>query len=42
VALLEEGRLVGHITSYRAGHALDCLAMRLLYKKGLLRLLPSA
>ncbi len=41
VALLEEGRLVGHITSYRAGHALDCLAMRLLYKKGLLRLLPS-
>lgn len=37
VALLEEGRLVGHITSYRAGHALDCLAMRLLYKKGLLR-----
>ena len=37
VALLEEGRFVGHITSYRAGHALDCLAMRLLYKKGLLR-----
>ena len=37
VALLEEGRFAGHITSYRAGHALDCLAMRLLYKKGLLR-----
>ena len=37
VALLEEGRFVGHITSYRAGHALDCLALRLLYKKGLLR-----
>ena len=37
VALLEEGRFVGHITSYRAGHALDCLAMRLLYKKGLLQ-----
>lgn len=37
IALLEEGRFVGHITSYRAGHALDCQAMRLLYKKGLLR-----
>lgn len=37
VALLEEGRFAGHITSYRAGHNLDCLAMRLLYKKGLLR-----
>lgn len=37
VALLEEGRFAGHITSYRAGHGLDCLAMRLLYKKGLLR-----
>lgn len=37
IALLEEGRFAGHITSYRAGHFLDCLAMRLLYKKGLLR-----
>lgn len=36
VALLEEGRFAGHITSYRAGHYLDCYAMRLLYKKGLL------
>lgn len=36
VALLEEGRFAGHITSYRAGHSLDCLAMRLLYKRGLL------
>lgn len=32
VALLEEGRFCGHIESYRAGHGLDCLAMRLLYK----------
>lgn len=37
VALLEEGRFVGHITSFRAGHYLDCYAMRLLYKKGLLK-----
>lgn len=36
VALLEEGRFVGHIESYRAGHRLDCLAMRLLYKHGIL------
>jgi len=32
VALLEEGRFCGHIESYRAGHGLDCLAMRLLNK----------
>jgi UDP-3-O-acyl-N-acetylglucosamine deacetylase len=37
VALLEEGRFAGHITSYRAGHQLDCQAMRLLYKRGVLR-----
>jgi len=36
IALLEEGRFVGHIESYRAGHTLDCLAMRLLYKRGIL------
>lgn len=36
VALLEEGRFAGHIESYRAGHGLDCLAMRLLYKRGML------
>lgn len=36
IALLEEGRFAGHITSSRAGHFLDCLAMRLLYKRGLL------
>lgn len=32
IALLEEGRFCGHIESYCAGHYLDCLAMRLLYK----------
>ena len=32
IALLEEGRFCGHIESFRAGHGLDCLAMRLLYK----------
>ncbi|HMO50746.1 MAG TPA: UDP-3-O-acyl-N-acetylglucosamine deacetylase [Kiritimatiellia bacterium] len=37
VALLEEGRFCGHIESYKAGHHLDCLAMRLLYKHDLLR-----
>lgn len=37
IALLEEGRFAGHITSYCAGHYLDCYAMRLLYKKGLLK-----
>ncbi|MBW7908827.1 MAG: UDP-3-O-acyl-N-acetylglucosamine deacetylase [Kiritimatiellae bacterium] len=37
IALLEEGRFVGHLTSYRAGHFLDCYAMRLLYRKGLLK-----
>lgn len=36
VALLEEGRFVGHIESYRAGHGLDCLAMRMLYKRAML------
>lgn len=36
IALLEEGRFCGHIESYKAGHQLDCLAMRLLYKHGLL------
>lgn len=36
IALLEEGRFCGHIESYRAGHRLDCLAMRLLYKHAML------
>ncbi len=41
VALLEEGRFVGRITSYCAGHFLDCYAMRLLYKKALLKPLAA-
>lgn len=40
VALLEEGRFAGRIESYRAGHYLDCYAMRLLYKRGLLKRIP--
>lgn len=36
LALLEEGRFVGRVRSYRAGHYLDCYAMRLLYKRRLL------
>lgn len=36
VALLEEGRFCGHIESYKAGHYLDCYAMRLLVKRGML------
>ncbi len=41
IALLEEGRFCGHIESYKAGHHLDCLAMRLLYKHDMLRPLHS-
>lgn len=37
IALLEEGRFCGHIESFKAGHHLDCLAMRLLYKHDMLR-----
>ena len=36
VSLLERGRLCGTITSYRAGHTLDCRFMTLLVKHGLL------
>ena len=41
IALLEEGRFCGHIESFRAGHHLDCLAMRLLYKHGMLKELAT-
>lgn len=41
LALVEEGRFAGHVISYRAGHALDCHMIRLLYKHQLLRRLPS-
>ncbi|MCB1070986.1 MAG: UDP-3-O-acyl-N-acetylglucosamine deacetylase [Verrucomicrobia bacterium] len=42
IALLEEGRFCGHIESYKAGHFLDCYAMRLLYKRGMLDKFPAA
>lgn len=37
IALIEEGSLLGRITSYKAGHAIDCEAVRLLYANDLLR-----
>jgi UDP-3-O-[3-hydroxymyristoyl] N-acetylglucosamine deacetylase len=37
VALIDRGRFVGTITSYKSGHALDVDMVRLLYKHGLLR-----
>ena len=36
VALIDMGRLAGHIISYKAGHTVDCDMMRLLYQKDLL------
>ena len=42
LALVEEGRLCGHVISYRAGHQLDCHFVRLLYKHDLLRPHPAA
>jgi UDP-3-O-acyl-N-acetylglucosamine deacetylase len=36
IALIEDGRFCGHVVSYRAGHALDCHMIRLLYKNKLL------
>ncbi len=36
IALVEEGRFCGHIESYKAGHGLDCQAVRLLYKRKVL------
>ena len=35
VALIDEGRLLGKITSYKAGHHLDCEAVKLLYRDNL-------
>ena len=31
IALIPNGQVVGHITSYKAGHRLDCELMRQLY-----------
>ncbi len=36
VALIDTGRLAGHIISYKAGHTIDCDMIRLLYQKDLL------
>ena len=40
MALIEEGRFLGKITSYKAGHHLDVEAIRALYKHGLLTEMP--
>jgi len=37
VALIDEGRLLGKITSYKAGHSMDVEMIRLLYKHDLLK-----
>jgi UDP-3-O-acyl-N-acetylglucosamine deacetylase len=36
VALIDMGRLAGHIISYKAGHTVDCDMIRLLYQRDLL------
>lgn len=36
IALIETGRYVGTVISYKAGHALDVLAVKMLFKNGLL------
>jgi len=36
LSLVEEGRLVGDVVSYKAGHALDVRFITLLYRRGLL------
>lgn len=41
LSLLDEGRLCGKVTSYKAGHALDCRLMTLLYRDELLEPLPG-
>ena len=37
IALIDEGRLLGKITSYKAGHSMDVEMIRLLYKNDLLK-----
>ena len=41
LSLLDDGRLCGRVTSYKAGHALDCRLMTLLYRDDLLAPLPA-
>ena len=39
LALIDTGRFVGTVASYRAGHTLDCRLVTLLYRHGLLEVL---
>lgn len=41
LALIDEGRFVGTVRSYKAGHSLDVEMIRLLYKYNLLRTMPA-
>ncbi|MBI2438518.1 MAG: hypothetical protein HYV36_06880, partial [Lentisphaerae bacterium] len=42
LALIDDGRFVGVVRSYKAGHTLDVEMVRLLYKYNILRTLPGA
>jgi UDP-3-O-acyl-N-acetylglucosamine deacetylase len=42
VALIDEGRLLGKVSSYKAGHHLDCEAVKLLHQNNLLEEVPVA
>lgn len=42
LALIDTGRFVGTVASYRAGHTLDCRLVTLLYKHNLLTAFPVA
>ena len=41
LALIDVGRFVGTAISYRAGHTLDCRLVTLLYRRGLLEVMPA-
>jgi len=41
LALIDRGRFVGTVVSYRAGHSLDCRLVTLLYRHGLLEVCPN-
>ena len=41
LALIDTGRFVGTVVSYRAGHTLDCRLVTLLYRHGLLEVLRA-
>lgn len=42
LSLVHTGRFVGTVQSYKAGHALDCTLVRLLYERNLLRPVSAA